>query len=277
MKTTKWGAVALVAMALVGQAQVYLREGFNYPDGRLVDNAGSGWSIHSAGANPLNVVGGTVLVHQPDTTSGREDANHLLVENGSPVSFPSTATGSLYARFDVTFSALPTGPIGSYFAHFRTDAGSEFYGRVGAGTANAAPGAFRLALANEAWNTTIPGVQWPQDLALGVSYTVVTRLNLDTKASTLWLNPVDESSPSISAVDLLSWNGNLNTYALRQGTSTGASGAEGPGDIRVDNLVVARTFSEATAVPEPHAYALLLLGLAALGYRYRHGPRSVAP
>jgi hypothetical protein len=272
MKTLMLGAVAFAAAISVGQAQVYLQENFNYPDGRLADQPGAGWTIHSTGATPLNVVSGAVFVHQPDGTSSREDAYHLLTENGTPVAFPSTDPIALYARFDVTFSALPSGPLGSYFAHFRTDAGSQFYGRVGANVANAAPGTFRLSLANAAWSATA-GVQWAQDLSLGVSYTVVERLDFATKTSTLWLNPVDESSPSITATDSITWSGNLSSYALRQGTSPGAAGAEGPGDITVDNLVVARTFAEATAVPEPHEYALLLFGLAGLGYWHRRSQR----
>jgi hypothetical protein len=83
--------------------------------------------------------------------------------------------------------------------------------------------------------------------------------------STLWVNPIDEMSLSVDAKDTFAWSAGetVVAYALRQGTTSGTGGADGPGTVLVDNLKVARTFGEAnpTVIPEPGTWALLLSGL----------------
>ncbi|HNQ90827.1 MAG TPA: PEP-CTERM sorting domain-containing protein [Verrucomicrobiota bacterium] len=265
---------ATAALGFPATAQVYLDEPFAYADGQLSAVSGGAWVNHS-GSTPLNVIGGAAFINQADQTSGLEDVNRGLTSGGSAFSIgpdgnENSSDNYLYAGFTVNFAALPGGQAGgatgSYFAHFKSSKANVFYTRLGANVTDAAPETFRLGLGSATWSATV--AQFPEDLTLGVTYSIVTRLNLDTGASTLWVNPVDELSLSVDAKDTFAWSAGetVVSYALRQGT-TGSSGSiDGPGQVYVDNLKVARTFAEAnpTVIPEPGTWALLITGLAGI-------------
>lgn len=251
--------IGAVSMALSTQAATLLNETFNYPDGDLKLAPGSTWVSHGGGSTPLNVVGGQAFIDQNDATSGRDDYNAPLSAAFNPL---TDNTSVLYTSFTVNFAALPflsgTAVNGSYFAHLKSSAASEFYARIGASTAGAAGGMFRLSIANESGTP----VFLAQDLSLNTTYTVVTRLDLSTDLATLWVNPNLETDASVTdTAGAISYAaGTISAYALRQGT-TGSSGNIGaPGDIYIDNLVVATSFAE--VVPEPSAAALGLLAAA---------------
>jgi hypothetical protein len=269
--TISLGVAALVAgLALTPttRATVLLNETFSYANGDITNVAAPLWNYHSGGgtaATALDVVSGQAFINQNDATSGRGDANRLLSSTFDPA---TDNTSVIYSCFTVNFSALPflsgTAVNGSYFAHLRTSAGSEFYARVGASTTGAAPGSFRLSIANEGGTP----VFLAQDLSLNTTYSVVTRLSLATDQATLWVNPTLESDPSVTGTDVIGYSGLINSYALRQGT-TGSSGNVGaPGDIYLDDLKVGTSFIE--CVPEPTSATLFLIGVGAvLGMKRR--------
>ena len=257
------------------RGEILLEEYFGYPDGRLVDMSGGIWKNHS-GTESLFVANGGALVGQSDALGGREDVHHLLASEIDPYTDQSTR---LYAGFTVTFTSLPpvngTYTAGSYFAHFKAKLANEFYARVGANTEGAAPGFFRLAIANKSWSSATTS-EFPEDLHLGVTYTVVVRLDLATDQSTLWVNPTDEGSPSVTATDILRYGaGPINSFALRQGADGTPSDNGAPGNSLFDNLVVATSFSEILVVPEPTVLSLLGTGVAALLWPRRRPTRSV--
>ena len=253
--------------ATSASAAVLISDDFSYSDGAISSVSGGNWTIHSgtdSGATALNITSGQAVINQGDTHSSGADANRLFA---GPTTFdPATDnTSKLYSSFTVNFSQLPVNgdSEGSYFAHFKSSAANEFYGRIGANTAGAASGSFRIALANEAWSGTA-SIEFPQDLSLGTTYTVVSRLDLATDQTTLWINPTDETSASITATDTIGYAaGTINAYALRQGTS----GTGAPGILAVDGLRVGTSFAE--VVPEPTSLGLLGLGLGGLAVRRR--------
>lgn len=274
MKNVASIGILLWLTSLAGaRADVLLQDSFNYPDGRLADVSTGAWQKHS-GDLPLLVSGGSVQVGQNDSSTGKQDVNRLLSQVYNPI---ADNASKLYAGFDVTFATLPFSSgsytAGSYFAHFMTQPGGEYYARVGANIEGAAPGHFRLAAANETWSS-INSVEYPLDLSVGVTYRVVVRLDLATDRTTLWVNPGDESSSSVTASDTLSYGGGvIDSFALRQGTSDAILvGFGAPGTLRLDNLSVATRFSEALVIPEPAVCGLLVLGFAAglLRRRTRH-------
>lgn len=259
-----------VFLAFAVHAQLLFQETFSYPDGALTNVAAGTWSWHSGsgGLLTLNVVGGRAFIDQNDTSTGRDDYNRLL---GAAFDPATDNTTRLYAAFTVNFSSLPlntgTAVDGSYFAHFKSSAANEFYSRIGASTNGAVAGAFRLAIANEAGFSSAAPTYFGQDLSLNTDYLVVARLDLATDQSTLWLNPLAESDPSVTATDTIGYAaGQINAFALRQGTS-GSTGA--PGDIFLDDLRVGTSFESVIAVPEPSTYALLALGLTAFCFLRR--------
>lgn len=272
--------LATIGLAGVGcQAQVLLNENFNYSDGAIHTVSGGLWAIHSPvpPVTPLQISGGRAFIDQNDVTGNRDDGNRALSQGFNPTTDNAT---KLYASFTVNFSALPfnagTATGGSYFAHFKSSVANEFYARIGANAEGAAAGTYRLAIANETWGNNL-AVKYSQDLSLGVDYRVVVRLDLGTDQSTLWIDPVSEASAGVTASDAFSYqNGNINAFALRQGTTGTAPNNGGPGDLYVDNLLVGLSFADVTPVPEPQQYAMLaslgLLGLAA--WRRRTAAKS---
>jgi len=241
------------------QAQPLMQESFSYANGPLTNVAAGIWNWHSGsgGALTLDAVDGRAFVNQPDGSGGRDDYNRSIGASYDPAVDNTT---QLYLGFTVNFSALPfssgTATAGSYFAHFKASTvGSEFYARIGANQEGATLDTFRMAIANESWNTDNT-VEFPLDLSLDTDYKIIVRLDLSTDQSTLWVNPVDENSTSVTALDPIGWAAGtvIDQFALRQGTS-GSTG--GPGSLYVDDVRFGTTF-ESAMVPEPNG--LLLLG-----------------
>lgn len=262
---------AVAALGSAARADVLLDEPFSYDDGNLLTLAGGSWRVHS-GTIPLTILGGQAVIDQGTTATGREDLNRLLSTSYDPL---TDNTSVLYASFTVNFSELPPVPgtftAGSYFFHLKSSAANEFYGRVGATIEGAAPGSFRLSVANESWSSANTA-EYPLDLSLNTTYTVAIKYDLATDRTTLWVDPTSEASTSVTATDTVSYaaTGRIEAAALRQGTTGTAPNDGAPGKLTVDNLVVATTFGEAvTVVPEPSTWALLGLGALALGFAAR--------
>ncbi|MDB5296020.1 MAG: hypothetical protein JWO31_2003 [Phycisphaerales bacterium] len=264
LKKQLFAVAALCGLASQARATALLNDGFTYSDGAIETVSAGAWTIHSAGATPLSITSNKAVINQGDTGSGKADANRLF--NGGTTYDPTTDnTSILYSSFTVNFSALPVAgdSDGSYFAHFKTNGASQFYGRVSATTNGAAAGAFRVGITG-ASSTVANTIEFPLDLALNTDYTVVTRLDLSTDKATLWINPTTEASTSVTSVDVIPYAGLLNSYALRQGVS----GTGAPGVLTVDNLAVATTFAE--VVPEPGSLSLAAVGALGLVRRRRH-------
>lgn len=205
-----------------------LVENFDYDtSGAIVTRSASLWQTHSGTANQMQVGSGTVTV----TDAGTEDVNALLITQ--PIS--SANNSVIYSSFTMNFSALPI-LTNAYFAHFKQGAGS-FFGRIFATTATAASGFYRIGIGN-ASATASPG-QYPVDLSPGVTYKVVSRLNLTNGICTLWVDPVNESSTSSTDATVVSGPGFVDSYALRQST--------GEGTLTLDNLQIAQNFLSAVS------------------------------
>ena len=218
---------------MLASANVVFSEAFNYSDGALTNAAPAVWLEHSSGT-PLQVSGGQAQI----SSSLTEDIHAALTNQ-------PYATGSgvaLYASFNVKFTALPTA-AGSYFAHYNTTSSHRCL--VWASTANAT-GGFRLGIGNTTAATAASG-QWASDLALNTTYFVVTRYNVGSGSSTLWLNPTNEADASLTATDATSAV-SLSNLSLRQ--------ASGEGVLLLDNLIVGTNFAavvfSGTNAPPPN-------------------------
>lgn len=224
-RAARMAASALLFCASIAgaRATVLLSDSFSYPDGAITNVSGGVWTEHSSGT-PCQVVSGQAQV----SFSGAEDVHAALA--GQPFS-----SGTLYASFTVKCVTLPSS-AGSYFAHFVSS--GTFHCLVWASTLNAAANKFRLTIGNTASGTTASTGQLGVDLSTNTTYSVVIRYDIASAQSTLWLNPVNETDPGVTASDLPSATNNISNFSLRQAT--------GMGTMLVDNLIVATTFAEVT-------------------------------
>ena len=136
----------------------------------------------------------------------------------------------MYASFTVNFTALPTSG-GTYFAHF--NAGSNHRGVVFASTSGAPGGFFRLGIGNGSGANASSG-QLTNALSTNQNYLVVTRYNVATGVSTIWLNPATESN-GVTAADTPN-PVNVSAFAFRQAT--------GEGTMFIDDLNVGTLFAD---------------------------------
>ena len=216
---------------------VVLIDNFNYDGtGAIISQSGGFWQTHSGTPGQMQVGSGVVTV---DGVNNTEDVNAPLI--GQPYTTNSGAV--LYSRYVVNYKTLP-GTAGSYFGHFKDNTIYGFIARVWAFTNGAAPGNYRIGIANSA-GTSTTAVPVLQDLVLNSNYVVVTRLVLSNEFSTVWINPTSESSPSVTdTTDITANEVNIYSYAFRESTAD-------EGILTVSNFSVALSFAAATGMVLP--------------------------
>jgi hypothetical protein len=213
---------------VVSSSSVVLSEPFNYTDGPLTTNSGGLWTTRTGIPGQMQNTFGRVLV----TSSQTEDVVARLI--GGP--YQTNSSTILYASFDVTFRAPPE-VLPDIFAHFSGTDASQLRARVVASTTNAAPGSFRLGVANGgAVSSAANVVDYPLDLFLDTTYKVVVAYDVRAGTSKLWVNPASGGA-WVSAIDQVSLTP-INSYALRQ--------SGGIGDSLIDNLLVGTSFEAVT-------------------------------
>lgn len=208
---------------------VIVADEFSYPDGPLVVVSDGIWKTHSGTAGQAEVFSGQLRLSQKLS----EDVSVGLGAGFSPTNAPP-----LFASMTVSFSAFPTGVSGTYFAHFK-DASltTGIRCRFFATTNGAAPGQFRLGISA---GSNAPTALWPHDLELQVPYRLVCQWVLSNASATLWINPLGETDPSITAPDHAAPK-SVTAFAFRQSLSSGT----GIGELAVDHLVISTKFEEA--------------------------------
>jgi hypothetical protein len=241
MKKTLALTLMLTSLAASTQAGSILSDDFIYPDGSIVGAVGSPWTQNTGNAGTMTVTNNQLFVAGTSTRS--EDIVAPLA--GGPYKTNGTVA-ALYSSFTLNCVAEPSTTVGTYLAHFTAEGSlSTFRARIWISLTNATvggladPGTFFLGIGN----TTPSGAsamgpasgQWPTALSTGVTYTVVTRYVLATGISTLWINPVAESSVGAVANDTATL-ANIAYYAFRQATGQGANW--------IDSLRVGTAFSD---------------------------------
>ena len=206
------------------RSEVVLEESFDYVDGSIVVLAADTWKNHSGGSEQTEVVDGQLELTQANS----EDFHAKLV--GGP--FKKNSGATMYASFDVEFTALPSGG-GSYFAHFRDD-GFGYRARVIAQTTGAEGGAFRIGVASKGKAST---AVVDNDLHLDTVYKVVIAMSLADASTTLWIDPDGDAAGGVTTTD----NGSavdVTGFAFRQAKNIGA--------MLIDNLKVGTSLGDVT-------------------------------
>ena len=222
---------ATIALMVRPNTNVVAIDYFNYDNSGSLDTVSGGFWQHLTGVfGQLKVGSGVATV---DTLDNTENLQTPLL--GAPYRTNSEAV--LYSSFIVNMdpTKMPQAN-GTYFALFNDGSGvtGPYECRVVAATNDAAPGYYRLGINNFGADATTSQM-FPLDLAPDSNVVVVTALVLSNGVSTLWVNPTDTSSPSVTDTTPFGANlFNISDFELRE------SGANG-GSVRLSGLKVGTT------------------------------------
>jgi hypothetical protein len=229
--------LALLALsAAPAFATVLLSESFTYPNGNLVPNGG--WANFSGAGTDIQVVSGRAVV---DHNSAPDD--HIL--------FPvQSTTSKTYACFDVIVPPFTGGAAKpTYFCMLKDAGTSAFVSRVY--VLPTASGGITFGISQGATSVTVGATAWTATtITTGTKYNVVINYDPSNHASTLWVNPANESSTSVTDVNAATTALAVQGFGLRE--SFTASTLPPPYvltgiaiQVSVDNLGVGTTFADA--------------------------------
>jgi hypothetical protein len=207
-----------VLAASSASASLPWMETFTYSDGNLTANPG--WLTHSGTGTDVQVLNSEAVL----TSTNAPDDNYQF-----RTQLEASATDVLYASFRLKISGTQTA-AGTYFAHFM-NTGTFFAGRVFAALVDGTT--YKLGI-NSA-NTTPPA--WSAPLNKGQYYKIMIKYDAASGLSTMWIDPIDESSPSLVGANV-SIGTLISGFALRE--------SAGYGIATIDDIMVA---ASSTAVP----------------------------
>lgn len=241
--------LGLLALAAISASPAFaisiFADGFAYADGNLVPNGG--WANYSGAATDIQVVSGRAT---GGGAANPQNDDHRLFA-AQPVG------GKTYACFIVnipTFAGVPK-PI--YFAELKDGGAAALVSRVY--VVNFPGGGWTFGISHSSTSATVGLTRWTAALNNNQDYTVVINYDPVAKTSTLWVNPTNEASPSVTdtnaAVAALAVSG----FGLRQTVSGSTLPAEFAGSADwswiVDALGVGTTFDDACSRPTPTSKA----------------------
>jgi len=230
--------LALLALsAAPAFATVLLQDSFTYANGDLAANFP--WAVYS-GTPPtdIQVSAGRILVNENNAPD-----DHALF------AVQSTSTKT-YACFDAIVANPGGAPKPVYFFELKDNGASNLVSRVY--VLNVA-GGFTFGVSHSTTSTTVGLTPWGSTLTYGTKYNVVVNYDPVNKTSTLWVNPANESSTSVSDANAAIAALAVQGVGFRQSTTASTlppaqtslyAGAVNA-TISVDNLGVGTTFTDA--------------------------------
>jgi hypothetical protein len=230
-----WNISKSFSVTVYPKLGLLINEPFNYADGSIVANSGT-WINVSGTSGDCQVLNGKLVL----SASLTED-----IATNFPSLYIDVNSGTiLYSSFKVNFTGLPTS--NEYFAHYRDATTSNFRARV-FGLAAGTPGKYRIAIANTGFTTA----SVPRDLSTNTTYLVVTRYNVGTGESMVWVNPVAEQVGGVAAIDTTAPI-TLYYFDFRQTTSMGT--------LTVDDLKIGTEFGDVFTPVASDLLSLQILG-----------------
>ncbi len=241
MRKTTIALLALglaVAFAATASATVFYTETFTFPDQPLgatpagTVNATTGWMTHSgtAGGGPfdIQIIGNEMVANMANAP---DDSRPF----GPGFSVLTGAADKTYScmKFYMPPQAVAISPTPTYFAHFKDNlpTGTTFSAKLFVQGIDAST--FNIGISNGAVNSP---VYWGAPLVTGHWYVVATRFDAATGTGTLWVDPADETSTSVSGTDATPTGRVLGAYGFRQSTANWM--------FKIDDLSVGTTFAE---------------------------------
>jgi len=238
---TTFALLTLVFASAPSMAVTLLTDSFTYPNGNLVGNGG--WANYSGVGTDIQVVSGRAVgtgLNTPD--------DHTLFAAQST----STTT---YACFDVIIPAFAGQPKPIYFAELKDAGAANLVSRVY--VLPVAAGGWTFGISHSSTSATAGVTPWPVALASDVNYHVVINYNPVNKTSTLWVNPTNELSPSVTNTNAAIAALAVSGFGLRESNAASTLPASPPytgtadWGYSVDNLGVGTTFAEACEIVTP--------------------------
>ena len=229
-------AIAILALGLSAvlfspaAAIVHWSETFAYPNGGLVAGSGGNWATHSGAGTDIQVTSGVAV---GDMNQAPDDNRTFTAQD---------TTVKTYACFRVMIPSIAGAPRTNYFAHLKDGTTTNFVCRV-----FVAPQGTTFSFGLSVFSGTM-AIQWPTALNYDQWYTVAIKYDPVGSSDTceLWVDPVDESSPKITATAIVPSFG-VSAFALRQ-SSTGTGTAW---RFNVDNIMVGSDFADLCPNPTP--------------------------
>ena len=257
-------ATSLFALMVSPSPSVLFLDSFSYANGSIITNSGFLWQNRSGTDGQCQVTNGQLQV----SASLSEDIIGKLI--GAP--YDKNNGTVLYSTFKAKFLTLPNSTP-DYFAHFGN--GSTLRGRIYAEIPVGSPfGLFRLQVGN-ATNS----VELPMNLTTNVTYTLVTRYNIDTSTTTLWVNPIAETDSSATATDVQT-PAAIASYGFRENSTFDAT-------VLIDDLKVGLSFAavtgtnNGTVTPIPLTWQRignnLVLSWSGTGFSLQAAPFPIGP
>jgi hypothetical protein len=298
----KLASILLIASAAAAQASVIVNESFDYSDGLLVGQSGTGtgfsgdWGL-AAGFGTTNNNGANFF----SATSGSLTMNGVY-SSGGKLSFAS-GEGTTKAVTRTFTSPLSTGTLyGSYLFQLAADSGNagRTVGGIMANSAGDTDNTATFVWAGNGYNNSnniegpnirVEGTGTPLptfSLTVGTTYLMLFEFNATTKTNSAWVLNQDQLTNFYGSLNSATLNGAVGNTEAATGvvwkgsaTSTGTLGsmtnlttiglASTQGlnyafdwdEIRISNS----SLLEATAIPEPSTVAVLGLALGAFAVR----------
>ena len=224
---------ALAALATSAFATALMSDAFTYPNGNLTPNGG--WATFSGAVTDIQVTSGRAVGFGPNA-------------NDDHVFFPAqpSTSGKTYACFDVIIPAVAGAPKAIYFAGLKDAGTSAFVSRV---YVLPVAGGFTFGLSHSSTSATVGVVAWSTTTLLyDHKYNIVINYDPVLQKSTMWVDPVTESSTSVSIANTAIAALSVSTFFLRQ-SATAATLPASPSyagtvdwGFSVDNLGVGTNF-----------------------------------
>ncbi len=230
--------VTTVALLAVSAASAFaapiLSEPFTYPNGNLTPNGG--WANFSGAVTDVQVSAGRAVGFGPNA-------------NDDHIFFPAQTTAvKTYACFDLIIPTIVGAPKAIYFAALKDAGTANFVSRL---YVLPIAGGFTFGLSHSSTSATVGVVAWSATtLNYNQKYNIVLNYDPVAKSSTLWVDPANELSTSVSITNAAIAALSTATFALRQSASAATLPASpsyaGTADwgFSVDNLGIGNTFND---------------------------------
>jgi len=193
--------LALIAFAVPAMAASILTEPFTYPDGNLTPNGG--WANYSGAGTDVQVAAGRA---QGDGAQAPDD--HIL--------FAVRPTDAkTYACFKARITDPGGPPKAVYFAELKDAGASILVSRVYVLPLIA--GGWTFGISHTSTSATVGITPWSNtSLVFGQDYQLVINYDPVNHSSTLWVNPGNEASTSVTDVNATATAVALQGFGLRQ-------------------------------------------------------------